>query len=132
MGKKILLVDGDHTIVEAVNAMLEGMGHRVRTETSGMDALSVFSSNPGGFDLIITDLGMPDISGLLLVEKLLKMRSDIPIVLLTGADGQAQSRARESGIHWFGMKPVSIPALAATVESALTGEECNAGFAKVG
>ena len=99
--------------------MLEGMGHYVRTETLGTDALNVFSNNPAGFDLIITDLGMPDVSGLLLVEKLLKMRADIPIVLLTGVDGQAQSRVRESGIRWFGMKPLSMTELARTVESAL-------------
>jgi DNA-binding response OmpR family regulator len=119
MGKSILFVDGDQTIVKAVNAMLKGMGHQVRTETSGMDALSVFSNNPAGFDLIITDLGMPDVSGLLLVEKLLKVRADVPVVLLTGLEGQAQSMARESGIRWFGIKPLSITELARTVESAL-------------
>jgi CheY-like chemotaxis protein len=119
MGKRILFVDGDQTIVEAVSAMLEGMGHQVRKETSGMEALSVFSNNPARFDLIITDLGMPDISGLLLAEKLLKVRADIPVVLLTGLDGQAQSRARESGIRWFGMKPLSIVDLTETVKSAL-------------
>jgi FixJ family two-component response regulator len=84
-----------------------------------MDALSVFSNNPAGFDLIITDLGMPDISGLLLAEKLLKMRADIPVVLLTGIDGQAQSWARESGIRWFGMKPLSVTDLTETVKNAL-------------
>ena len=119
MGKRILFVDGDQTIVEAVNNMLEGMGHHVRMVTSGTDALNLFSANPAGFDLVITDLGMPDISGLLLVEKLLKIRADIPIILLTGLEGQTQSMARESGIRWFGMKPLSMTDLAGTVESAL-------------
>ena len=118
MGKSILFVDDDRTIVEAVNTMLEGMGHQVRMETSGMAALSVFSNNSAGFDLIITDLGMPDISGLLLVDKFLKMRANIPIVLLTGVDGQAQCKARND-VRWFGMKPISLTALAETVESAL-------------
>jgi CheY-like chemotaxis protein len=120
MGKRILFVDGDQAIVGKVNSMLEEMGHEVRMETSGMDALTIFSNNPGGYDLIITDLGMPDISGLLLAEKLLKMRGDIPIVLLTGLDGEKLSKARETGIRWFGMKPISITALAETVKSALT------------
>jgi DNA-binding response OmpR family regulator len=119
MNKRILFVDSDQAVSKAVNAMLEGMGHYVRTETLGTDALNVFSSDPAGFDLIITDVGMPDVSGLLLVEKLLKMRSDIPIVLLTGIDGQAQSMMRESGIRWFGMKPLSMTELARTVENAL-------------
>jgi CheY-like chemotaxis protein len=119
MGKRILFVDGDQTIAEVVNTMLEEMGHQVRIETSGMDALAVFSANPGGYDLIITDLGMPDISGLLLAERLLRMRGDIPILLLSGPDGEKLSRARETGIRWFGMKPISITALAETVRSAL-------------
>ena len=120
MSKRILFVDGDQTIAETVNTMLQEMGHKVRMETSGMDALAVFSHNPADFDLIITDLGMPDISGLLLAERFFKMRRDIPIVLLTGLDGEQQSRARETGIRWFAMKPISIGALAETVKSALT------------
>ena len=119
MGKRILFVDGDQTIVQAVNGMLEGMGHKVRVETSGADALAAFSKHPADYDLIITDLGMPDISGLLLVDRFLKMRADVPIILLTSPDGQAQSRARENGVRWFGMKPLSLTALAETVESAL-------------
>ncbi len=119
MSKRILFVDGDQTIVEQVNSMLGEMGYRVRMETSGMEALAVFSHNPAGFDLIITDLGMPDISGLLLAEKFLKMRGDIPIVLLTGEDGEKQSKARETGIRWFALKPISMDALAETVRSAM-------------
>jgi two-component system, cell cycle sensor histidine kinase and response regulator CckA len=119
MGKRILFVDCDETIVGTVNTMLQGMGHRVRVETSGMNALTIFSGNPDGFDLIITDVGMPDVSGLLLAEKLLKVRTDIPVILLTGLDGLEQSKARESGIAWFAMKPLSMTELAHTVESAL-------------
>ncbi len=119
MSKRILFVDCDQSIVETVNTMLEEMGHQVRTARSGADALAVFSSSPGGYDLIITDLGMPDISGILLAERFLKMRSDIPIVLLTSLEGEKQSRARETGIRWFAMKPISMAALAETVKSAL-------------
>jgi DNA-binding NtrC family response regulator len=119
MSKRILFVDGDQTIAGAVNCMLGEMGYQVRTETSGMDALAIFSHNPASFDLIITDLGMPDISGLLLAEKFLKMRGDIPILLLTGEDGERLSKARETGIRWFGAKPLSMAALAETVKKAL-------------
>jgi CheY-like chemotaxis protein len=120
MGKRILLVDSDQAIVAVVNSMLGEMGYQVRMETSGMDALDVFFDDPAGYDLIITDLGMPDISGLLLAERCLRLRGDIPIVLLTGADGEKLSKARETGIRWFGMKPISVAALAETVRSALT------------
>jgi len=119
MSKKILFVDGDETIVKIVHAMLENMGYLVQMETSGSAGLDAFSKNPMGFDLVITDLAMWDISGLRLAEKLLKLRADIPVVLLTRLEGQVQARARESGICWFGMKPLSMTDLAATVENAL-------------
>lgn len=121
MGKKILFADGDPMIAGVVTDMLEGLGHKVRMVTSGWEALGLFSGNPMDFDLIITDVGMPDISGLLLTEKLLKIRSDIPVILLTGLEGQAQSMARESGVRWFGIKPLSMTDLSSTVESALAG-----------
>ena len=121
MNKRILLVDRDPTAVGAINDMLEIMGHRVQTETSGADALSAFERNPGAFDLIITELGMPDISGFLLVQRFLKIRSDIPVILLTSQEGQAQSIARESGIRWYAVKPLSITELRGMVESAMNG-----------
>jgi len=119
MTKQILFVDHDQTIVEIVNAMLEEMGHHVRLETSATDALAAFSNNPTGYDLVITDLGMQDMSGLLLAERLFKMRADIPIVLLTHLDGERLSNARETGIRWFGSKPISIAALSETIRCAL-------------
>ncbi len=119
MGRKILFVDGDQPIMAAVNSMLKDMGHQVQMETSGVDALNTFMKNPASFDLIITDVGMPDISGLILAERLAKVRADIPVLLLTGIEGLAQSKARESGIRWFGMKPLSMTDLADTVEKAL-------------
>ena len=123
MGKRILFIDGDQLIAEAVNTMLESVGHHMRMETSGTAALQVFSRNPSAFDLIVMDMGLPDISGLLLAEKLFKVRADIPVVLLTGAEGQTQSKARNSGIRYFSSKPLSMIDLAETVEKALAGRE---------
>jgi len=103
--------------------MLETAGHHIRMETSGAGALHVFSRNPSAFDLIVMDMGLPDISGLLLAEKLLKVRADIPILLLAGAEGQTQSKVRNSGVRYFGVKPLSMLDLAETVEKALTEAE---------
>jgi DNA-binding response OmpR family regulator len=123
MGKRILFIGGDQTISEAVNGMLEGAGHYPQIATDGADALQVFSRRPFDFDLIVMDVGLQDISGLRLAEKLLGLRADVPIVLLTGEEGQTQSRERNSGIRYFGMKPLSMTDLARTVEKALTGVE---------
>jgi CheY-like chemotaxis protein len=121
MSKRILFADGDQLMAEPVNTMLLQMGCLVQMETSGKETLDTFDNNPSKFDLVVMDVGMPDMSGLLLAEKLMRIRSDIPIVLLTGADEQTRTRARASGIRWFGMKPVSIIELTQTVENALTG-----------
>jgi CheY-like chemotaxis protein len=121
MSKRILFADGDQLMAEPVNTMLLQMGCLVQMETSGKETLDTFDNNPSKFDLVVMDVGMPDMSGLLLAEKLLRIRSDIPIVLLTGTDEQTRTRARASGIRWFGMKPVSIIELTQTVENALIG-----------
>ena len=123
MNKRILFIEGDQTISEAVNGMLEDAGHQTRIEESGADALKVFSHSPSAFDLIVMDVGLPDISGLRLAERLLRFRADIPIVLLAGEEGQTQSRERNSGIRYFGTKPLSMTDLAETVKKALTGAE---------
>lgn len=121
MSKRILFVDGDPTVVGIVSETLERMGLQVRLETSGTGALSAFEKNPGAFDLIITELGMPDISGFLLIQRFLEIRSDIPVILLTSQEGQAQSMARESGIRWFAIKPLSLTELSSTVEAVMNG-----------
>lgn len=121
MSKRVLFVDADPEVAGVVKEMLEGVGHQVRMETSGKEALDAFARDAQRFDLVITELGMPDISGFLLIEKFLKIRSDIPIILLASPEGQAQSVARESGIRWFGIKPLSIADLARTVETIFMG-----------
>jgi DNA-binding NtrC family response regulator len=121
MSKRILFVDGDETMVVMINTMLKEQGYLVQMETSGASALAAFSRDPMGFDLVITDVGIWDISGLRLAERLLKIRSDMPVVLLTGKEGRAMSDDRATGIRWFAMKPLSMTDLALTVESALLG-----------
>jgi DNA-binding response OmpR family regulator len=121
MSKRILLVDSDSMVVGTVSDTLERMGYRVQTETSGTDALSVFERNPAAYDLIIAELGMPDMSGFLMVQRFLKIRSDTPVILLTSREGQAQSMARESGIRWFAIKPLSISELSSTVQTVMNG-----------
>ncbi len=123
MGKRILFIEGDQTISEAVNSVLEGAGHETQIETSGADGFEVFFHSPSAFDLIVMDVGLPDISGLRLAERLLNLRSDIPIVLIAGEEGQTQSRERNSAIRYFATKPLSMTDLAETVEKALTGAE---------
>ena len=119
MKKRVLLVDDDQMVVDATKSTLERLGYSVHSETAGTDALEVFSRDPWVFDLVITDKNMPDLSGFMVSERLLEIRPDIPIVLLTGATDEDRVKAEEIGIKGFVTKPVSRTELARTMERAL-------------
>jgi CheY-like chemotaxis protein len=83
------------------------MGYEVVAETNSVHAVETFCKDPSRFDVVITDQGMPDLTGLALSELLLKIRADVPIVLLTGNTENLQSRADNVGVGWLLSKPLS-------------------------
>jgi FixJ family two-component response regulator len=90
--------------------------------TDSIEALRTFSSDPSGFDLVITDQTMPSITGVQFAKELLKIRHDIPIILCTGHSETVSSKtAQELGIGEFLMKPMSKRELAGAVWRALEG-----------
>jgi len=119
MKKRVLLVDDDQMVVDATRSTLERLGYAVHSETAGTEAVEVFSRDPWVFDVVITDKNMPDLSGFMVSERLLEVRPDIPIVLLTGATDEDRVKAEEIGIKGFVTKPVSRTELARTMERAL-------------
>ena len=112
-------VDDDQMVIDTTRSTLERLGYAVHSETAGTDAVEVFSKDPWHFDVVITDKNMPDLSGFMVSERLLEMRPDIPIVLLTGATDEDKVKAEEIGIKGFVTKPVSRSELAKTMERAL-------------
>ncbi len=87
--------------------------------------MKLFSENPADFDLVITDHTMPHLTGLDLAENLLKIRSDVPIILCTGhSDGVNPESAKALGIREFMLKPLSKQELARTVRRALEDLSC--------
>lgn len=83
-GELILLVDDDELIVELSDRMLSHLGYRVEVYTSPVEALQQFTADPSKYDLMITDLTMPDIDGSQLIFEIRQLRSDLPIILRTG------------------------------------------------
>lgn len=80
----------------------------------------MFESGPETFDLVLTDMPVPEMTGFQLAEQLLKIRSDISIVLCTGFSlGITEKRIRNAGIKGFVMKPLVASELVAAVSSAL-------------
>ena len=119
--ERILLVDDEHPLVEIGKQMLERLGYKVDTRTSSIEALNLFKANPNRFDLVITDIVMPNMTGDKLADKMIGIRSDIPIILCTGYSEKFTRRhASEKGIEAFLMKPLVMQDLANTVRQALT------------
>ncbi|GAB4346489.1 MAG: hypothetical protein Kow0099_27770 [Candidatus Abyssubacteria bacterium] len=81
-GRSILLVDDDREFCKAMKRMLEGAGYRMAAKHDGVEALEALSQ--GSFDLIISDLRMPNLDGMELMHEIVKRGIDVPVVFLTG------------------------------------------------
>jgi PAS domain S-box-containing protein len=112
----ILLVDDEEQVVQVTGEILQSLGYRVVGRTSSQDALQLFSRSVHDFDLVITDLTMPGLTGLELSEGLKRLRPDIPIILFTGySDQVSKDAAIKAGIDEYCMKPISMRELSAVV-----------------
>jgi CheY-like chemotaxis protein len=88
--------------------------------TDSEEALSLFKSKPDRFDLVITDMAMPNMAGDHLAEELMKIRPDIPIILCTGhSDHVDENKAKELGIRAYVIKPITMGELANIVRRVL-------------
>jgi len=114
--KRILFVDDEESVADITEQMLLKLGHDVETKTDSLEALEFFKSKPDHFNLVITDMGMPHMSGEQLAEELMKIRSDIPIILSTGySDLIDEERAMELGLSGYLKKPIIIKELANSI-----------------
>ena len=118
--ERVLFVDDEKIAVDAVQSMLEKLGYKVTARTSSIEALEAFRNNPQGFDLVITDMTMPNMTGKDLAKELMSIRSDIPIILCTGFSEKIdERRAKEMGISAFVMKPIVMRDMANTIREVL-------------
>jgi PAS domain S-box-containing protein len=105
--ESILFVDDEIMIVDVVKRMLETLGYHVVARTCGREALRAFQSNPDAFDLVVTDMTMPKMSGLELAEAILRIRPGFPIVLCTGFDVTMDNeKIAERGLRGIIFKPI--------------------------
>jgi CheY-like chemotaxis protein len=118
--EKILLVDDEEPILRMEQMMLERLGYQVTTRLSSPDALAAFKANPDNFDLVISDRGMPSMTGEQLARELISIKPEIPIILCTGfADEIDELRAKTMGVKGFLKKPVATGDLAEMVRKVL-------------
>ncbi|MCG6879241.1 MAG: response regulator, partial [Deltaproteobacteria bacterium] len=120
--ERILLVDDDPSIVNMIRQMLERLGYTVMSMTDSTAAVEQFKSTPDDFDLVITDMAMPKMSGDQLAAELMTIRNDIPILLCTGhSDAVDEKKSKGIGIKGFAMKPLDMGKLASAVRAVLDG-----------
>ncbi len=119
-GARILLVDDDDLVIQSGQSILKRLGYQVMIENSSKEALKVFRNHADEFDLVITDISMPQITGLKLAEEFLKIRADIPIILFSGHhDMIDEKKAFDIGVKALMMKPIKPQAMAKTIEEVL-------------
>jgi CheY-like chemotaxis protein len=117
---KILLIDDEEIILSSLKNALNRIGYEVVTAKDGLDAHELFKKGYSEFDLVITDLTMPHMTGVELADKLMNIRPDIPIILCTGFnDVIDEERAKTIGIKELLFKPASTGELKKAVREAL-------------
>ncbi len=120
----ILFVDDEKSITDMTQRMLEQFGYRVETRLNPLEALELFQSKPHEFDLVITDMTMPQMTGVKLSEKLKDVRSDIPVILCTGHSSLIdEEKAKKLGITAYIMKPIVMRDIAKTIRKVLDNKE---------
>ncbi len=118
--EKILFVDDEEDTVDMIKKLLERLGYQVESITSSAEALEIFRAQPKKYDLVITDMTMPHMTGEMLAKELLAIRPDIPIILCTGFNEMiSEDRAKAIGIREFAMKPLRIYDLAKIIQKVL-------------
>lgn len=115
--ERVLLVDDEAYLVEIGKQMLDRLGYGVTAETVPFKALSRFREDPSAFDLVITDLTMPGMTGEGLVAELRKIRPDIPVIICSGVM-EGTLLAEKEGSDFIA-KPFKLGLLAAKVRKAL-------------
>ncbi len=122
----ILFVDDETAIVDIQKQSLEQLGYTVTAQTSSTEALEAFRSTPEKFDLVITDMAMPNITGDKLAKKIKAIRPDIPIIICTGFSEELTSqRISQINIDGFLMKPIDKAKMSTTIWNIIRNHKKN-------
>jgi PAS domain S-box-containing protein len=124
--ERILFVDDEPALVALGTRMLSTIGYEVTGVTSSVDALHLIINEPQRFDLVITDMTLPKMTGIVLARKILKVRPGIPIILCSGTrEQETEEKAKSLGIKAYLTKPLSVRELSRVIRDTLDGHEQN-------
>ena len=118
--ERILFVDDEPSILKLFKLRLEDLGYRVYATIDPVNAFQTFEADPDGFNLIITDMAMPNMTGDQLAAKILAIRPEMPVMLCTGYNEKVSRKtAQEMGISAFIIKPIDQICFAKCVRKVL-------------
>jgi len=118
--ERILLIDDEEQIIDIEQQILERLGYKVTSKTDSEEALEEFAAQPDRFDLVITDMTMPKMTGDQLARRMMDIKPQIPVILCTGFnEAISEEKALAMGIDKFVMKPIVKDELASTIRTVL-------------
>ena len=118
--ERILFVDDEVSLAKMGEERLRRLGYDVEARTDPEEALSLFLENPAGFDLVITDMSMPHMTGDVLAKRILDERPEMPIILCTGfSERITEEKAKSVGIRKYIEKPIGYADFALAIRDVL-------------
>src|SRR5439155_27059417 len=118
--ERLLYVDDEQAVGVPTAELLGRLGYRITYEEDPKAALAAFEKDPHAYDLVITDLAMPGMTGREFAEKILRIRKEMPVILLTGlVDPAIREGLLQTGVRSVLIKPVTIGELAAGIALSL-------------
>ncbi len=118
--ERIIVIDDDAPVAEVLRVILQKVGYDVTTFNDSIAAVEQFRMNPDCCDLVITDMLMPNMTGVELAREFLALRSNIPIIMLTGhSENFDRNRVRQIGIKEFLLKPAKKEKLYQVIRKVL-------------
>jgi len=118
--ERILVVDDEAPILRLLQRALSQLGYLVTAFPRASEAIAEFRKRPDAFDLVLTDLTMPELDGMQLAQQLHTLRPDLPILLMSGIGADSSSAALAAvGVRGTLAKPLTVATLGAAIRRAL-------------
>jgi DNA-binding response OmpR family regulator len=117
---RILLIDDNQEILAGLLNFLGGKGYEVRTASDGLEGMKIIDSDHKGFDLVITDVVMPYVSGVGIIAVIKQKRPQTPVIAITGMGEHPEKLAREASADVVLVKPFELKDLKKHVEDLLS------------
>jgi CheY-like chemotaxis protein len=126
-GETILLVDDEPALTKALQNILQRLGYAVTATNQARTALTLFREQPAHYDVLITDLTMPEMNGVELIRQVRAARPDMPLILISGYNsGLTRENLRTAGVSELLEKPLNVQNLAEVLHRALAASKTSA------